>query len=76
MEASLQSARAQLAHMSRLTTMGELTASIAHEVNQPLTSVVANGCACLRWLAQEPPNLERARDSVDRIVKEGIGPAR
>ncbi len=70
-EASLQSARAQLAHMSRLTTMGGLMASIAHEVNQPLAAVVANGCACLRWLAQEPPNLERARDSVDRIVKEG-----
>jgi PAS domain S-box-containing protein len=70
-EASLQSARAQLAHMSRLTTMGELTASIAHEVNQPLAAVVANGSACLRWLAQEPPNLERARDSADRIVKEG-----
>ncbi len=68
---ALQSTQAQLAHMARVTTMGELAASIAHEVNQPLTAVVANGNACLRWLALEEPNLEEAREAVVRIVSEG-----
>ena len=57
--------------MARVTTMGEFTASIAHEVNQPLTAVVANANACLRWLAGEEPNLEEAREAVVRIVSEG-----
>ena len=70
MEMSIQEARAQLAHVARVTTLGELTASIAHEVNQPLTGVVSNGNACLRWLAYQPPNLEKARQAVDRIVKD------
>ena len=70
-EERLQTAQAQLAHMARVTTMGELAASIAHEVNQPLTAVVTNGNACLRWLAGAPPNLQEARDAVTRIVKEG-----
>jgi PAS domain S-box-containing protein len=70
-EAALQTAQAQLAHVARVTTMGELTASIAHEVNQPLAAVVANGDACLRWLGATEPNIEEARAAATRIVKEG-----
>jgi PAS domain S-box-containing protein len=68
---ALQAAQAQVAHIARVTTMGELAASIAHEVNQPLTAVVTNGNACLRWLAGANPNLDEARAAVTRIVKEG-----
>ena len=50
--------------------MGELTASIAHEINQPLAAIVASGNACRRWLASDQANLDRARDSVDRIIKD------
>jgi signal transduction histidine kinase len=63
-------ARSQLAHVGRVTTLGELTASIAHEVNQPLAATVINGNACLRWLAAEPPNLGEARQAVTRLVKD------
>ena len=70
-EASVQAAQAQLAHVARVTTMGELAASIAHEVNQPLAAVVTNGNACLRWLGLAQPDLEEARAAVTRIVKEG-----
>jgi signal transduction histidine kinase len=52
-------------------TMGEMVASIAHEVNQPLSGVVLNGNACLRWLAGDPPNLHEAREAVQRIVRDG-----
>lgn len=61
-------ARAQLTHMARVMTLGELTASIAHEVNQPLAAVVTSGNACQRWLASQPPNIERASQALDRIV--------
>ena len=50
-EEAVQEAQAELAHVTRMTTLGELTAWIAHEVNQPLTGIVTNGAACLRWLA-------------------------
>jgi PAS domain S-box-containing protein len=70
-EEALRQAQAELAHMSRVTTMGELTASLAHEVNQPLSAVVANGNACLRWLLADPPNLARAREAAERIVRDG-----
>ena len=60
-----------LAHINRISTMGELSASIAHEVNQPLSGVVSNGSACLRWLAGETPNLEEAREAARRIVRDG-----
>jgi PAS domain S-box-containing protein len=70
-EQSLQTAQAQLAHMARVITMGELAASIAHEVNQPLAAVVANASACLRWLGGSNPNLDEARATVTRIIKEG-----
>jgi PAS domain S-box-containing protein len=70
-EEALRQAQADLAHVSRLTTMGELAASVAHEVNQPLSGVVVNANACLRWLAGDSPNLEEARDAVRRIVRDG-----
>ena len=52
-------------------TMGEMAASIAHEVNQPLSGVVINANASLRWLAADPPDLEEARDALRRIVRDG-----
>lgn len=70
-EESLNKAQMELAHVSRLSTLGELTASIAHEVNQPLAAVVTNANASLRWLARTPPELEEARLAISRIVKEG-----
>jgi signal transduction histidine kinase len=63
-------AQSQLAHVMRVTTLGELTASIAHEVNQPLAAVVINGNAGQRWLADSPPNLDEARLALGRIVKD------
>jgi PAS domain S-box-containing protein len=70
-EASLREAQTELAHVSRLTTMGELAASIAHEVNQPLAGIVTNANASLRWLAGELPNLNEAREAVARIIRDG-----
>jgi two-component system sensor kinase FixL len=70
-EEGLRKAQAELAHVTRVMTMGELASSIAHEVNQPLTAVVTNGNACLRWLASEPANLDEARECVRRIIRDG-----
>jgi PAS domain S-box-containing protein len=70
-EEQLNLVRAELAHVTRVTTMGELTAAIAHEVSQPLTGLVSSGHACLRWLAGDPPNLEAARRAVERMVNDG-----
>jgi PAS domain S-box-containing protein len=70
-EEALQKTQAELAHVARLTTMGELTSSIAHEVNQPLTAIVTSGNACLRWLSNDPPDVDEARELVSRIVKDG-----
>lgn len=70
-ESMLQTAQTELAHASRVATMGELTASIAHEVNQPLAAVVTNGEACLRWLGREVPDLGEARASVERMISNG-----
>ena len=67
----LRQLEADIAHMNRVSMMGELAASIAHEVNQPLSGVVNNGSACLRWLAGDTPNLEEARESARRIVRDG-----
>lgn len=61
----------ELARVTRITTTGELAASIAHEVNQPLAGVVTNGNACLRWLATRPPNLDEARTAIQRIIRDG-----
>ena len=68
---ALLEAQAQLAHVNRVATMGELTASIAHEVLQPLAAVTANADAILRWLAGGPPNLDRARACLERIARDG-----
>ena len=70
-EQDLKTMQDELAHVSRLTTMGELAASIAHEVSQPLTAVITNANACLRWLAADPPNLDEARDTLTRILRDG-----
>jgi signal transduction histidine kinase len=70
-EDSLRKAQANLAHVTRLTTVGELAASIAHEVNQPLAAVVTNANACLRWLNHDPPNFEEVRDAIRRIIRDG-----
>jgi signal transduction histidine kinase len=67
-EEALHQARAELSHVSRVTTLGQLTASIAHEVNQPLAAIVANADASLRWLNRERPEIEEARRSLERIV--------
>src|SRR5271165_4282705 len=69
-EAELQRVRTELARVARVTTLGELTAAIAHEVNQPLAGVVSSGNACLRWLAGQPPNNEKASQSVERLIKD------
>ena len=70
-EQALRKAQAELAHVTRVTTLGELTASIAHEVNQPLAAVVANAEACLRWLDRETPDLDAARRSVEWVINDG-----
>jgi len=67
----LHEAQAALAHVTRVTTLGELTASIAHEVNQPLAAVIANGEACLRWLDRKLPDLDAARRSVESVIDDG-----
>jgi PAS domain S-box-containing protein len=71
-EEKLHKAQAELAHVTRVTTLGELTASIAHEVNQPLAAVVANAEACLRWLNRETPDLAGARRSAEWVINDGI----
>ena len=70
-EASLREAQSELARVTRLTTMGEMAASIAHEVSQPLAGIVTNANASLRWLAGDPPNLAEAREAIRRIVRDG-----
>jgi PAS domain S-box-containing protein len=70
-EVSLREAQTELAHVSRVTTMGELAASIAHEVNQPLAGIVTNANASLRWLAGDSPNLAEAREAIRRILRDG-----
>jgi len=70
-EEALRQAQADLAHVNRVTTMGELTASLAHEVNQPIAAAVANASACLHWLAAQPPNLDEASAAAMNVVKDG-----
>jgi PAS domain S-box-containing protein len=70
-EKSLRQAQVELAHVTRLTTLGELTASIAHEVNQPLAGVIGNGAACLRWLSKDPPFFYgEVRASVEAMISD------
>jgi C4-dicarboxylate-specific signal transduction histidine kinase len=68
-EEALQVARGELARVARITTVGELTTSIAHEVNQPLAAIVANADACVAWLGHEQPNLDEARAAAARAVE-------
>jgi PAS domain S-box-containing protein len=70
-EEALRQAQADLAYVSRVTTMGELTASLAHEVNQPIAAAVTNANTCLRWLTRDRPEVEEARAAATRIVKDG-----
>lgn len=63
--------KAELEHVTRISTMSALATSIAHEVNQPLAAIATTGDACLRWLAAEPPNVARAKESASRIISEG-----
>lgn len=69
-EEAVQEAQAALAHVTRMATLGELTAWITHEVNQPLTGIVTNGAACLRWLDKAPPALDEARRSVEDMISD------
>jgi PAS domain S-box-containing protein len=69
---ALRVAQSELAHVARLTTMGGVAASIAHEINQPMVAIVAYGNASLRWLAHTPPNLDEVRHCLNSIVKTGL----
>src|SRR5216684_780117 len=69
-EAALQESQAALARVARIATMGELTASIAHEINQPLGAMVTNGSAALQWLTGQPPDLVEAREAVEEAIRE------
>ena len=70
-EISLREAQNELAHVIRVTTVGEFAASIAHEVNQPLAGILTNANAALRWLARNSPNLAEAQQAIDRIIRDG-----
>ena len=70
-EEELQQAQANLAHVARVTTLGQLTASIGHEVNQPLAAIVTNGDAALRFLRRDPPDLDEVRDALTGMIAEG-----
>jgi PAS domain S-box-containing protein len=75
MQDQLRAAQAKLSRASQAASLAELSASIAHEVNQPLAAVIANSHACQRWLSTEPPNLQRARVTVERIIRDANGTA-
>ena len=70
-EEALQRSQAELAHVTRVTTLGELAASIAHEINQPLAAIVADANACLNWLAADRPDLDSVREALAAIMKDG-----
>jgi C4-dicarboxylate-specific signal transduction histidine kinase len=70
-EAALDKVRSELAHVTRVMSFGALTASIAHEVNQPLAGIVTNASTCLRMLAADPPNVEGARETARRTIRDG-----
>jgi PAS domain S-box-containing protein len=70
-EEALAKARLELAHVARITTLGTLTASIAHEVNQPLSGIITNASTCLRMLAAEPPNVDGALETARRTIRDG-----
>jgi PAS domain S-box-containing protein len=70
-EEALDKARSELAHVTRITSLGMLTASIAHEVNQPLSGIITNASTCLRMLSGDPPNIEGARETARRTIRDG-----
>jgi NO-binding membrane sensor protein with MHYT domain/signal transduction histidine kinase len=70
-EEALRRAQADLARVNRVTAMGELTASLAHEVNQPIGAAITNANTCLRWLTRDQPDLDEAREAAMRIIKDG-----
>ena len=70
-ETALAKARAELAYVGRVTSLGELTASIAHEVNQPLSGIITNAGTCLRMLNGDPPNIDGARETARRTIRDG-----
>jgi signal transduction histidine kinase len=70
-EEALRRSQAQLSRATRFATVAELAASIAHEISQPLSAVVANGLACMQWLSAEPPNVTNAKVAAERIVRDG-----
>jgi len=70
-EEALNEARSELAHVARVTTLSTLTASIAHEVNQPLSGIITNAGTCLRMLDADPPNVEGARETARRTIRDG-----
>jgi PAS domain S-box-containing protein len=70
-EEALNRARSELAHVARVTTLSTLTASIAHEVNQPLSGIITNASTCLRMLDADPPNVEGARETARRTIRDG-----
>jgi len=71
-EEALRLAQADLARISRVTTMGELTASLAHEVNQPIAAAVTDASTCLRWLTRDEPDLAEAREAASRVVRDAV----
>jgi signal transduction histidine kinase len=70
-EAALSKARSELAHVARVTSLGVMTASIAHEVNQPLSGIITNASTCLRMLSADPPNVDGARETARRMIRDG-----
>ena len=70
-EEALNKARSELAHVSRITTVSTLTASIAHEINQPLAGIITNAGTCLRMLAADPPDVDGARETARRTIRDG-----
>ena len=71
-EESLQQAQSDIARFNRVMLMGEMTASISHEINQPISGAITNANAALHWIAAEPPNVEEVRKSLERIIKDGL----
>src|SRR4030095_16385959 len=70
-EEAVDKARSELAHVARVMSLGALTASIAHEVNQPLCGIITNASTCLRMLAADPPNVDGARETTQRTIRDG-----
>src|SRR5260370_37554840 len=71
MEEALRSTQSRLSRATQIATVGELSASIAHEINQPLAAVVASGHACMRFLSAQPPSLAKALEAAESIVRDG-----